>query len=213
MSAELDALVFGGTFDPPHAGHLSIAAQARELTAARAVWYVPASVPALRDPPVAGAGDRMLMLRAALTGQEWARVLDLEVRRGGISYSADTMDALHRDHPGSQLALLLGADAARGIGSWHRSADLLAGERFVIVNRSGVAAIDEAGARALGYVDARTTLLSVDSPRVSASEVRRRCRRGEPIDGMVPAPVARIIDERGLYRAPPQRHGTGRRHA
>jgi nicotinate-nucleotide adenylyltransferase len=130
-----------------------------------------------------------------------ARVLDVAVRSGGVSYTIDTMDALHREHPAANLAVLIGADVARTIRAWHRSADLLAGERFVVVNRTGPPPLDPAELRALGYDKSRTTLLSVDSPNISASEVRSRCGSGESIAGLVPDVVATMIADTAMYRS------------
>jgi nicotinate-nucleotide adenylyltransferase len=195
-------LVFGGTFDPVHNGHLAIAYQARVASGAEAVWFVPAALAPLRDPPRATPEERFELLAAACG--EWGgaglAVLDIAIRRGGVSYTADVMDALRDARPNQDFDVLIGADAARTINRWHRSGDLLRGERFVIVNRAGVPPLDAAEAGGLGFAAARTTLLTLDSPDISASEVRRRCARGEPLDGLVPAVVATLIAAKGMYR-------------
>jgi nicotinate-nucleotide adenylyltransferase len=195
-------LVFGGTFDPVHNGHLAIADQARVATGAEAVWFVPAALAPLRDPPQATPDQRFELLEAACDdlGGACLAVLDIAIRRGGVSYTADVMDALRDARPGQDLAVLIGADAARTINRWHRAADLLYGERFVIVNRTGVLPLDTAEAGGLGYSASRTTLLTLDSPDISASDIRRRCARGEPLDGLVPAVVATLIAAKGMYR-------------
>jgi nicotinate-nucleotide adenylyltransferase len=195
------AIVFGGTFDPVHNGHLAIASQAREAIDAAELWFVPAALAPLRDPPCATSQDRLELLEAACaaSGQPGLRALDLAIRRGGISYTADVMDALRSDHPDADLAVLLGADAARTINAWHRAADLLRTEHFVIVNRSGAEPLRVAEAERLGYAPARITLLTVDSPDVSATEVRSRCLRGESIEDLVPMVVAGLIARKGMY--------------
>jgi len=203
-------VVFGGTFDPVHIGHLSTAEQVLERIGADEVWFVPAAQPPQRPPAVAPAEARLAMLRAATANRPGLRVLDDEVRRGGVSHTADTMDLLHRAHRQSELSILFGADAARTIAAWPRAADLLARERFIIMNRSGVKSLDAREAEQLGYDPARTMLIQVDSPPVSASEVRRRVAAGESLDGLVPPPVAALIDERGLYHSSAQRvHNAG----
>jgi len=195
-------LVFGGTFDPVHNGHLAIARQARAGTGAGAVWFVPAALAPLRDPPLAAAGERLELLEAACTaaGEPDLAVSDIAIRRGGVSYTADVMDALRASTPATDLMVLIGADAARTIRAWHRSADLLARERFVIVNRIGTLPLDADEATALGYTPSRTTLLTVDSPAISASEIRARRARGESLDGLVPGVVAALIERKGMYR-------------
>jgi nicotinate-nucleotide adenylyltransferase len=195
-------LVFGGTFDPVHNGHLAIADQARVASGAEAVWFVPAALAPLRDPPEATPQERLELLEAACDdwGGKGLAVLDVAIRRGGISYTALVMDALRAEHPGLDLAVLIGADAARTISRWYRSDDLLSSERFVIVNRTGPPPLAAAEVSGLGFAASRTTLLTLDSPDISASEVRVRCSRGEPLDGLVPDVVASLIAARGMYR-------------
>ena len=175
-------LVFGGTFDPVHNGHIAVAAQARAAVGADAVWFVPASLAPLRDPPVATPEQRFGLLTAAAGGETGIEVLDIAIRRGGVSYTAETMEALRGEHPGVEMAVLIGADVARTIGEWHRAEDLLGRERFVVVNRTGPPSLEVAELGSLGYSPSRTTLLSVESPDISASEVRRRCAAGESLE-------------------------------
>jgi nicotinate-nucleotide adenylyltransferase len=193
-------LVFGGTFDPVHNGHLAIASQARAATGAEAVWFVPAALAPMRDAPEANAEQRFELLVAATRGEPGLVVLDIAMRRGGVSYTADLMDSLRAGHPDLDLAVLIGADAARTISAWQRADHLLRSERFVIVNRTGPPPLDPAELSHLGYAMQRTTLLTVDSPNISASEVRRRCARGEPLDGLVPEAVAARIASKRMYR-------------
>jgi nicotinate-nucleotide adenylyltransferase len=195
-------LVFGGTFDPVHCGHLAIARQARERIGAAATWFVPAAVAPLRDPPRASASERLELLRAALAadGDASDAVLDMAVLRGGVSYTSDVMDALRAGHPDLDLRVLIGADAARTINQWHRAADVLQIEHFVIVNRTGPPPLDADEVARLGYAGSRTTLLTIDSPDISASDVRDRSARGESLHGLVPDAVASLITAKGMYR-------------
>jgi nicotinate-nucleotide adenylyltransferase len=199
----ISVLVFGGTFDPVHNGHLAIAHQARVATGAEAVWFVPAALAPLRDPPEASPEQRFELLDAACEawGPPGLAVLDIAIRRGGVSYTAEVMDTLRAEYPDLDLAVLVGADAARTINRWHRADDLLGRERFVIVNRTGAPPLDPLEVDGLGFAASRTTLLTLDSPDISAAEVRRRCARGEPLDGLVPDVVASLIASKGLYRS------------
>lgn len=198
----MTVLVFGGTFDPVHCGHLSIARQAQERTGAEATWFVPAALAPLRDAPQAIAAERLMLLQAACAADGYPSdaVLDIAIRRGGVSYTADVMDALRAEHPDLELAVLIGADAARTINRWHRTSDLLRAERFVIVNRTGPPPLDADEVARLGYDTERTTLLTIDSPDISASEVRDRTARGESLSGLVPEVVAALIAAKGMYR-------------
>ncbi len=197
------ALVFGGSFDPVHNGHLAIAAQARELAGAAEVWFVPSAIAPMRDHLAAPPQDRLALLVAATGHEPRMRVLDIAVRMGGVSYTAETMDALRRDHPEMALSVLVGADAGRTIPAWHRAAELLARERFVVVNRTGPPPLDMAELRRIGFAASTTTLLSVNSPDISASEVRERCAGGRSLAGLVPDAVAAMIAANGMYRSNP----------
>jgi len=205
MSAPRCVAVLGGTFDPVHAGHLAILEQVRRSVDAEEAWLLPTNLPGHRRPAGASVDDRVAMVRAAAEGHAGVRVVDVEARRPGPSYTVDTLDELERAFPGVQFWLVLGADAARDIATWHRAAEVLARARFVLVNRAGVPPLGEEEAQALGFDPGRTRLVDVDSPPVSATDIRRRVAAGEPIEGMVAAPVARIIAERGLYRNRDQR--------
>jgi nicotinate-nucleotide adenylyltransferase len=192
--------VFGGTFDPFHAGHLAVAEQARDGILAGEAWIVPAGTPPLRGPADAGAGDRLAMCRLGIGGRPGLRVLDLEVLRPGPAFTLETVRDLGAAHPGIELWVVLGADAARQIGGWHGAAELLAEGNFVLVNRSGEGPIRHDEAIRLGFHPERTRVLGIESPDVSATEIRRRVRAGEPLDGLVAPAVADLIAARGLYR-------------
>ncbi|TMB92432.1 MAG: nicotinate (nicotinamide) nucleotide adenylyltransferase [Chloroflexi bacterium] len=202
-------IVFGGTFDPVHNGHLAVAEQALAHCDAVQVWFVPAGTPPLRSPARAPLTARLAMLHAATTQRPELRVMDTESRRAGVSHTIETITQLHAEHPGVELCILLGADAARNIAEWPGHDQLLSRERFVVVNRSGAQPFVAADAAAAGYDPARTRLLNIESPPISASQVRRHVADGESLDGLVPAAVAALIAELGLYRGSPAMHNAG----
>jgi nicotinate-nucleotide adenylyltransferase len=191
--------VFGGTFDPFHVGHLAVAEQARDGVLADEVWVVPAGVPPHRGPVMAGAADRLAMCRAAIEGRPRISALDLELSRPGPSYTLDTMRDLGAGQPGTQLWVVLGADAARQTSGWHEAGELLGTYHFVLVNRAGEAPIRHAEAIALGFLPELTRVVGIDSPDISGTEIRRRVAAGEPLSGMVSPAVAAIIEQRRLY--------------
>jgi nicotinate-nucleotide adenylyltransferase len=192
--------ILGGTFDPVHIGHIALATGARDAIGATESWLMPARAPALRGEPVAPAQLRLAMLEAAVRGSPGVRVLDLELRRRGVSHTIDTLHGLQLTHPDVVTWWILGADAARHLRAWHRSAELLGILHAVVVQRAGVARFDDTEARSLGLAPARTRVLDLTPPAVSASQVRRRVAAGEPITGLVPPAVADIIAASGLYR-------------
>ena len=195
-------VVLGGTFDPIHAGHLAILDQVRRAAGAEEAWLIPTARPPHRRPTHASAEDRLAMTEAAAAGLPGVRVLDIEVRRQGLSYTVDTLDELERLEPDVVPWFTLGADAARDVPTWLRAAELLARAHFVLVNRSGVPPLDEAEAAGLGFDLRRTRLIHVASPPVSATEIRRRVAAGEAVEGLVPPAVASLIAARGLYVSP-----------
>ncbi|MBV8301412.1 MAG: nicotinate (nicotinamide) nucleotide adenylyltransferase [Candidatus Dormibacteraeota bacterium] len=198
-------VVFGGTFDPVHNGHLRVLEQVLDQTGAGHALLVPAAAPNLRPAPVAPPAARLEMLETAVAGDPRLAVSDLELRRPGVSYTIDTLGALEELDPGPDRAILLGADAARSIPRWDRAAELLRRADFIVINRSGCPGVSLGELLALGFPAERTTVLAVSSPPVSAREVRRRVSAGERIDQLVPEAVRRIIERDGLYRKPAPR--------
>ena len=194
-------IIFGGTFDPVHLGHMAVADQAVNTLRPDAFWFLVANTTGARKRVYAPAMVRLEMVRAAVDGDARFTVVDLEIRRGGVTYTAETMAELHRLQPETVFELMLGADSARSIRSWRHGEELLRSERFVIVNRSGEPPLTLAEASSLGYDGERTRLLEVTSPPVSASDVRRRVAHGQPVDGLVPPAAAEIMRREGLYSA------------
>jgi nicotinate-nucleotide adenylyltransferase len=128
--------IFGGTFDPIHIGHLSVAWEAAELLDAE-VRLMPASVPPHRSSPTASAEQRVEMLRAALRGQSRLMLDTRELDRSGPSYTIDTLHELRREFGDRPLVLLLGADAFAGLRSWHRWRELFDVTHIGMLNRPG----------------------------------------------------------------------------
>jgi len=190
--------VFGGTFDPIHKGHLAAARAAMECAHLDRVLFVPSAQPPHRGAAVAPAEDRLAMSRLAVDGEPGFEVSDVEVRRGGRSYTADTLSDLHRERPSDELFLILGWDAARLFRTWHepdRVSDLAS---MVIVDRPGLEekASELAG---LGLDPARITLCHHPTPDVSGSELRRELASGRPVTGHLPAAVERYIATHHVY--------------
>ncbi|MFN2452090.1 MAG: nicotinate (nicotinamide) nucleotide adenylyltransferase [Candidatus Dormibacteria bacterium] len=200
-------VILGGTFDPVHTGHMAILEQTRVALGADMGWLLPTGDQPLRESAVASAADRLAMAEAAVRDQPHLAVSDLEARRPGRSYTVETAAELSPIQLGVERWWLLGADAARRIREWRRWPELLQRERFALVNRAGVAPMGGAEAEALGFAAERSRLLAVDSPPVSASEVRRRLAAGESLAGMLPDAVAQLIRARGLYGTATTRPG------
>jgi nicotinate-nucleotide adenylyltransferase len=190
--------VFGGTFDPPHVGHLVAAVNARHEARLDRVLLVVANEPwqktGLRD--LTPARDRLAMVAAAVDGVDGLEASDLEIRRGGPSYTADTLAELHDQDPARELFLILGSDAAGGLATWERTERLRELATIVLVDRPGA----EGARPPEGY---RYEVVSVPLLDVSSTEVRSRVTEGRPLDFLLTPGVIRCIDERGLYRSDP----------
>jgi nicotinate-nucleotide adenylyltransferase len=183
--------VFGGSFDPVHLGHLTVAAAAAERLALSWVHFVPARVqPFKAGSHEASPEDRVAMLRLALRDPRF--VLDTrELGREGASYTVDSLRELRAEYPGDELCLLIGADAARDLPGWREAEAIPTLSRVVVLTRPGVSPPSDTEA---------AEILEVPRVEVSATEIRARVRRGEPIRELVPAEVADYIEARGLYR-------------
>ena len=192
-------VLFGGTFDPVTTAHMAVADQAQRLLEPDEFWFLVDNLPGERKPVYAPAPARLEMVRAAVRDDPRFTVSDVEIRRGGDTYTAETMDELHRLHPEVRFELLLGADSARSINSWRHAGRLLARDWFDIVNRSGEEALTLDEAAALGFEPSRTRLVEVASPRLSASDVRDRVAEGRDVGALVPEPALEIIRRLGMY--------------
>lgn len=193
--------ILGGSFNPPHRGHIELARHAlRELGLSR-VLLMPARVsPGKRveeEPNPAHPTHRLVMCRLAAAGFEGLEACALEIEREAPSYTVDTLRALHDEHPDIALTFILGADVASTLPTWHEAAELPALARFAVALRVGGRPIVEPDH--VGFPIIRLHMPMIDA---SSSLVRERVRRGLPIEELVGSAVASYIAEHGLYRAP-----------
>lgn len=192
--------VLGGTFDPPHLAHLVAALTARHaLDLDRVVLVVAGDPWQKREAVVASAEDRLAMTRAAVDGLDEAdarRCLEVsaaEVERPGATYTIDTLSELAAAD--RELFLIVGADVAARLETWHRADEVRAAATLVVVPRDGtVWEVGEADTAAGRIVNLRMPRLDIAS-----TDLRARVAGGEPIDGLVPAGAVRVIRERRLY--------------
>jgi nicotinate-nucleotide adenylyltransferase len=191
--------VLGGTFDPVHAGHLAAAHAALDCARLDSVVLMPSAQPPHRPAAVADAGARLAMCRLAIEGEPRFEVSDLEVRRGGASFTSDTLAELKRTRPGDDLFLILGWDAARLFHTWHEPGVVRELASVVVVGRPGTESPDAAQVAAAGLDPARIVLCLRATPDISASRLRHAVAAGRSIEGDVPVAVERYIAAHGLY--------------
>lgn len=186
--------IFGGTFDPPHVGHLVAAINARHEAHLDRVLLVVANEPwqkvGVRD--LSPASDRLAMVEAAVDGLEGLEASDIEIRRGGRSYTADTLAQLHDEMPDADLFLILGSDAVAGLPTWEHTERLKELADIVVVDRPGTE-----GARPPdGY---RFEVVEVPQLEISSTDIRARVVDGRPLDYILPRDVIHCITGRRLY--------------
>ena len=190
--------IFGGSFDPIHTGHLLVAETVRSDRGLDRVLFVPAAMPPHKPEGTEAPGeDRLEMARAAVVGIPSLDVSDAEIRRGGISYTLDTLEGFSRLHAtaGSRFFLIVGMDSLMDIPNWKRPESIL--------ERAGLLAVERPGyslGQLPGWLEKRVEFVRAPRVDISSTEIRERVRLGKSIRVWVPNPVERHIQERGLYR-------------
>ncbi len=186
--------VLGGTFDPPHHGHLAVALEVGHRLRLDTVLWVVANDPWQKTGrlPVTPAAVRLALVEAAVAGFPGHEACDVEIRRGGPSYTADTLEELSRRHRGAELFLVIGSDAAEGLDTWKRSDDVRDLATTVVVDRGG----RQGGRPPRGWPH-----LVVDVPalEISSSDIRARFGDGRPVEALVQPVVVAEVRARGLY--------------
>ncbi|MDX6683381.1 MAG: nicotinate-nucleotide adenylyltransferase [Solirubrobacteraceae bacterium] len=194
--------ILGGTFNPPHVAHLVCASEAASQLRLDRVLLTPVAVPPHKRPRNdPGASERLELCRLAAAGDERLEVCDLEVARGGPSYTVQTLRELRARTPGDELTFILGADVALGLPSWREPEVVIELATLAVAERAGAARaeIEACLEQAFG---GRAAYELFDMPRidVSSSEIRRRVAEGRPIRYLVPDAVLARIERNGLYR-------------
>jgi len=193
--------VLGGTFDPPHAGHFLAAVDAVEALGLDRLLIIPAAAQPLKadSPASATAAQRLDMVRLAFGNDARFEVSSMEIDRGGLSYTVDTLEAVSVAYPGHELVLVAGADALATFDRWKNTSRILELAKVAGVSRNttGVSGQTTDAARVPDWA-APVTARRVD---VSSSEIRRRLREGKSISGFVAESVEQYISAAKLYRS------------
>jgi nicotinate-nucleotide adenylyltransferase len=190
--------ILGGTFDPPHAGHVAAAVAAHKQLGLDEVRVIPAGQAPLRTgAPVASAADRVAMCRLAFAEHPWAVVDARETLRAGTSWSVDTARELAREFPSALRVWILGADQLARLDRWKDVAELCGLVEFAVLSRDGISTQPPPAVAAV----IRLTVLKAPAVQVSSTALREALRRGDSPRNGLPLGVARHIDERSLYQA------------
>lgn len=194
--------IFGGTFDPPHIGHLILAEEAWFQLKLDVVTIVPAGDPPhKRDRRLSAAASRVRMVEAAIAGNDHFRLSRVDVDRPGPHYTIDMVRLLRDSLPiGSELFFLMGSDSLRDLPNWHLADRLVANCRLVSLARHDVTLDWEYLEAALPGLRQRVIQLDMPELEIASHILQERVRSGQPIRYQVPAAVGAIIMAEGLYR-------------
>lgn len=188
--------ILGGTFDPPHLGHRAAALAVQTQVGLDEIVLMVANEPwqKVGDRQVTAAQVRWDMTDALVQGISGLRADDREIRRGGPTFTVDTLEEILSDQPDTEIFLIVGADTAERLETWHRAADVVGLSTIVIVNR------DETTNTAPGFLrDARVLNVTINPVDVSSSAIREAVSHGDSIDAMTSSSVASIIRDYSLY--------------
>jgi nicotinate-nucleotide adenylyltransferase len=177
-------LLYGGSFDPPHLGHVHLSHMAMKKLSFDTVIFVPSFQSPLKEAKPTEQHHRLTMLELALKNCDWATISTLELERGGTSYTIDTVEALQGTY--DELRLLLGSDQFEQFTKWHRWEEITTLANPAIMPRKGFETDD-------------ARLLHIDPLSATSTDIRALVRRGESIDALVHPEVAQYIAQNMLY--------------
>ncbi|MBI5892487.1 MAG: nicotinate-nucleotide adenylyltransferase [Deltaproteobacteria bacterium] len=209
--------VMGGTFNPIHLGHLRIAEEVREYLNIDRVMFIPTFMPPHKNNgSLIPSEDRLEMARLAIKGNPNFQVSDIEIKRGGRSYSIETLQALQKDMPNNEISFIIGTDQFNEITTWCEYERLFELTNFIVVTRHGYPVkkigevLPDKMARQFTYDPKKdayvhkngktVTYLATTLMDISASQIRQRIKDERSIRYLMPQDVERYIVEKGLYR-------------
>jgi nicotinate-nucleotide adenylyltransferase len=192
--------IFGGTFDPVHLGHLILVSELRAALGLDRVLLVPnARSPFKTNQEISSESDRIAMLEIAVADTPWLDVSTIELDRGGISYTIDTLNQLHQQQPGAKLFFLMGADSLLDLPSWRDPNGILSLAEIAVATRPGVSPDLAPIQSSLPTAKNRIHIIETPLIALSSTDIRRRVHARKPITFLVPAPVEHYIAKHGLY--------------
>jgi len=183
--------LFGGSFDPVHNGHIAVAKYVIEQGLVAEVIFTPVGVPWQKSQPKAAASDRKAMLELAVKDYPEFTVSSSELDRSGVSYTIDTVEELQAEDPTKKIYLLLGADAANGVTSWHRAAELISKVNFLVVARNQQESPE---------LNFKFHFINMPMIDVSSSMIRNLVLSGNSVSHLVPNEVNSYILDHNLYK-------------
>lgn len=192
--------IFGGSFDPVHKAHLAIARACQQHAKLDEVWFTPTAIQPLKQKgPRASDAHRLEMLRLAIRDEPFWRVCSIEIDRGGLSYTVDTLRQIHEELPDAELFFLIGADALQDVAKWREPREIFRMATPLVVRRAVPSPPDLHHLKLLCSPGKQPQSIEMTAMDVSSSEIRRRIAAGIPADELVPDAVAEFITQHRLY--------------
>ena len=194
--------VMGGTFDPIHIGHLMLAEWAADAAGLEQVWFIPTGHSYMKaERNIQPGNERLHMVKLAVEGNDRLKCLDLEIERGGYTYSYETIEELHELYPQHQFYFIEGADCLFTMENWKCPERLLAGCTILAAVRGDVSSerLEEKRTELLARFGGEIFLIPFLQMSISSTEIRRRLSCGESVRYMVPDKVLQYIQQKGLY--------------
>lgn len=181
--------ILGGTFDPPHIGHLVMAEEVYQKLSLDEIWFIPSAEPPHKDEAKVLAQDRLEMLSVATSDVDYFKINTIELDRKGKSYTIDTIQSLQASYPKDQFYFIIGADMVEYLPHWHKIDQLVEMIQFVGVKRPDF------------EIKSPYPVIALDTPviEVSSTMIRERLKKNQSIRYLVPKPVLTVIKEKGLY--------------
>jgi nicotinate-nucleotide adenylyltransferase len=194
--------IFGGTFDPPHLGHLILAAEARaQLGLERLLWVLTPDPPHKQGQSIAPLTERLRMVQLAITDNAEFELSSVEMNRPGPQYAQDTVSLLSTEYPGVELVYLMGGDSLRTLPTWHRPADFISACHLIgVMRRPGDTVELAALEKSLPGLSAKVRFVEAPLLDIAAHEIRARIAEGRPFRYFLPEKVYEYIEENRLYR-------------
>ena len=194
--------IFGGTFDPPHLGHLILASEAHaQLKLTRLFWVLTPVPPHKMNRPISSLEHRLAMVKLALKGEPNFELSNIEIERPGPHYTLDTIHVFSKQYPDKDLILLLGGDSLRDLPTWHRPADLVAAcHRIGVMRRPGDSIDMESLVGKIPGLKDKVRFVEAPLLEIASSEIRRRASKGLPFRYYLLPAVYRYIQKHNLYR-------------
>ena len=199
--------IFGGTFDPPHIGHMILASEAMDqLSLDRLLWVLTPYPPHKQGQAITPLHFRLEMLELALAGNPAFELSQVDIHRPPPHYAVDTVRTIHSQLPNARLAYLIGGDSLRDLPTWHKPADFLAACDILGVMRRPGDQIDDSTLKGdLPGLIEKIRFIEAPLLEISASEIRRRVSEGRPYRYYLPASVFEYIQQNHLYQSEPDR--------